>query len=288
MTAPVVAITGATGYLGSVLEPAFVGAGYSVRRLVRNPRADTDDREFTLGAAVEPSTLEDIDVLVHCAYDMKLTKRPEIWERNVFGTVRLLDAARAVGVRRTIAVSSMSAYPGTRQLYGRAKLETELAALGRNMVVLRPGLVYGPGWGGMARTLRRLSALPVLPDFGKRAYQFTVHEEDLAAAFLMAAGSANAPTVPLGVACPDPLPFRSLLVALAASQGKRVPLFVPTPGIAVLGALRSAELLGVPLPVRADSLLGLLRPAPVVENVEVLTELGVHLRSFDSQEGPES
>ena len=145
MTLPIVTITGATGYLGSVLKPAFVEAGYSVRCLVRTPRPATDDHAFALGAAVEPSMLEGVDVLVHCAYDMTLTKRSEIWELNVFGTVHLLDAAEAAGVRRTIAVSSMSAYPGTRQLYGRAKLAAELTALNRNMTVVRPGLVYGPG-----------------------------------------------------------------------------------------------------------------------------------------------
>ncbi len=285
MTTRVAAITGATGYLGTVLESAFIGAGYSVRRLVRTPRPATDDRAFTLGPDVDPSGLEGVDVLVHCAYDMKLTRRSDIWERNVFGTIRLLDAARAVGVRRTIAVSSMSAYPGTRQLYGRAKLETELAALGRNQVVLRPGLVYGPGWGGMAGTLRKLSALPVLPDFGARTHQFTVHEDDLAAAFVSVAGVDDAPTVPVGVACPESVAFRSLLIALATGQGKPPPRFVPTPGVAVLGALRSAELLGVPLPVRADSLLGLLRPGPFVANVEVLTGLGVRFRPFDER-GP--
>jgi nucleoside-diphosphate-sugar epimerase len=252
---------------------------------VRTPRPATDDRAFTLGPDVDPSGLEGVDVLVHCAYDMKLTKRSDIWERNVFGTIRLLDAARAVGVRRTIAVSSMSAYPGTRQLYGRAKLETELAALGRNQVVLRPGLVYGPGWGGMAGTLRKLSALPVLPDFGTPTHQFTVHEDDLAAAFVAVAATDNPPKVPVGIAFPDPVPFRSLLVALATGQGKQAPRFVPTPGVAVLGALRSAELLGAPLPVRADSLLGLLRPAPFVTNVGVLTDLGVHLRPFDGRAG---
>jgi nucleoside-diphosphate-sugar epimerase len=283
VTAPVVAITGATGYLGSVLEPAFLAAGFAVRRLVRSPRPATDDRAFALGDVVESSILEGVDVLVHCAYDMTLTKRTEIWERNVFGTVRLLDAAEAAGVRRTVAISSMSAYPGTRQLYGRAKLDTELAAFSRNMAVVRPGLVYGPGWGGMAGTLRRLSTLPVLPDFGTRAHQFTVHENDLAAAFLTLAQIDEAPGVPLGIAHPDPVPFRSLIIDLAVGQGKPTPRFIPTPGMAVFGALRSAEILGLPLPVRADSLLGLLRPAPVVANVDVLADLGVHLRQFDGR-----
>jgi hypothetical protein len=140
----------------------------------------------------------------------------------------------------------------------------------------------------MAGTLRRLSTLPVLPDFGTRAHQFTVHENDLAAAFLTLARIDDSPTVPVGVACPDPVPFRSLIIDLAVGQGKPTPRFIPIPGMAVFGALRSVEILGLPLPVRADSLLGLLRPAPVVANVDVLADLGVHLRPFDGREGSDN
>ena len=136
----------------------------------------------------------------------------------------------------------------------------------------------------MAGTLRRLSTLPVLPDFGTRAHQFTPHEVDLAAAILTLARINNAPMVPLGVAYPDPIPFRSLIIDLAVGQGKPCPRFVPTPGMAIFGALRSAEILGLPFPVRADSLLGLLHPAPVVANMEVLASLGVHLRPFGGRD----
>jgi nucleoside-diphosphate-sugar epimerase len=288
MTTPVVAVTGVTGYVGSVLEPAFVSAGYRVLRLTRTPRLGTDDRPFTLGPDVRPELLNGVDVLVHCAYDMTVTRRSEIWERNVFGTERLLDAAVAAGVGRTVVVSSMSAYPGTRQLYGRAKLETELAAFGRGMAVVRPGLVYGPGWGGMAGTLRRLATLPVLPDFGARAVQFTIHEDDLAAAVVAIARSAQVPDVPVGIAYPEPLPFRTLISDLATGQGRPRPRFVPVSPVAAYGALRAAETVGVPLPVRADSLLGLVRPAPAVANVAVLSDLGVGLRPFDGRTGTET
>ena len=50
--------------------------------------------------------------------------------------------------------------------------------------------------------------------------------------------------------------------------------------MAMYGALRAAELLPLRLPVRADSLLGLVRPAPHVPNVEVLEQLGIVLQPF--------
>ncbi len=277
---PVVAITGASGYLGSVLVAAFGSAGYAVRRLIRSPVPGSDDRYFDLNSSGPSDALEGVDLLVHCAYDMALTRRADIWQSNVFGTVALFDQAVSRGVRRTIALSSMSAYAGTRQLYGRAKLAMEIAARARGLCVVRPGLVYGAGGGGMAGTLRRLATLPVLPDFGPGAHQFTVSEQDFAAAVVALARAERLPALPVGLAHPKAVLFTELLTSFAASEGKPRPRFVPIPPMAVYAALRATEFLPVKLPVRADSLLGLVRPAPNVPNLEVLEQLGIVPQPF--------
>jgi nucleoside-diphosphate-sugar epimerase len=282
----VVAITGATGYLGSVLVDAFESAGSTVRRLVRSPVPGSSDGSFALGSTPPPGTFEDVELLIHCAYDLGLTKRADIWETNVFGTVALFDQARASGVRRTITLSSMSAYKGTQQIYGRAKLAIETAARARGVCVIRPGLVYGPRWGGMAGTLRRLASLPLVPDFGPGARQFTVRERDFAAAVVALGRADRLPLVPVGIAHQDPVPFAELLGALAASAGRRPPRRLPAPPRAVYAALRVAELLSIPLPVRADSLLGLVKPAPEVSHPEVLQQLGIILHPFAVEVGP--
>lgn len=278
--APVAAVTGANGYLGSVLAAAFGSAGFSVRRLVRSPVHGSSDRAFDLASHGPSDALIGADVLVHCAYDMKLNNRSDIWQTNVFGSIDLFDVAVSSGVRRTITLSSMSAYAGTRQLYGRAKLDVEVSALSRGMVVVRPGLVYGPGWGGMAGTLRRLAKLPVLPDFGPKAHQFTVSEDDFATAVVALATAGHVPTHPVGLAHPDPVSFRTLLTTFARGGAEARPWFVPTPPMAVYGALRAAELMRLNPPVRADSLLGLIRPAPGVPNLEVMDTLGITLQAF--------
>ncbi len=247
---------------------------------MRTPVPGTSDQSFDLNSATSSKILNDVDVLVHCAYDLALTKRSDIWQTNVFGTTALLNRAVSAGVRRTIVLSSMSAYRGTRQLYGRAKLDTEIAALSRGMCVVRPGLVYGPGWGGMAGTLRRLATLPVLPDFGSKAHQFTVREDDFATVVVALAHAKEAAPLPVGVAHPDPVPFSELLAGFAATEGKQGPRFISTPPMAVYGALRAAELLPFQLPVRADSLLGLIRPASNVPNLEFLEGLGIAMQPF--------
>ena len=66
-----------------------------------------------------------MELLIHCAYDMTLTRRSDIKRVNVEGTRRLLRAAADAGVPRVIVLSSMSAYEGTTQMYGQAKLAIE-------------------------------------------------------------------------------------------------------------------------------------------------------------------
>lgn len=274
----VVAITGANGYLGSVLLRRLADTGAEVVRLVRKPVPGDGDRPFTLGDPVPASTLDGVDVLIHCAYDMTLTAPDRVEQVNVIGTQRLLDAAVGRGVPRIILLSSMSAYEGTGQIYGRAKLACEAAGLEVGALSLRPGIVYGPDNRGMAGALTKLLSLPVTPIMARRSHQFAVHEDDLAEAVLAAVDHPDLTGV-LGVAHPEPLSFQALLEGLARVAGV-TPRFVPIPWQPVHLAMRVAERARVPLPLRSDSLLGLVRPAPHVPRVGEWAALGVELRAL--------
>ncbi len=270
------AVTGANGYLGAIVAERLGKEGWQTLRLVRTERGETC-RRFVLGAPVQPELLEGIDLGVHCAYDMALRQRADIWRVNVAGTANLLEAARAAGAGRVIVLSSMSAFDGTTQLYGQAKLQIEAHAQRLGACSVRPGLVYGPRAGGMAGTLQRLSRMPFVPLVGARSYQFTVHEDDFADAIAALADAPEVPTGPIGIANPVPVPFRQILDRFARDQGHRC-RFVPVDWRLVQAALRLGERTPLGLPVRSDSLLGLVRPAPLVPNLEALQSLGIRLR----------
>jgi nucleoside-diphosphate-sugar epimerase len=260
--AGLVGITGASGYLGGVLVNAFGLAGWSVRRLVRAPQQPSDVR-FVLGEDVDSSALTGLDVLVHAAYDLSLVTRRDIWATNVGGTERLLTAATSAGVARTIVVSSMSAYQGTRQLYGRAKLDIEDRSAAHGAIVVRPGLVIGPSSGGMGGALRRLAALPITPTV--RGGQYLVREPQVAQAIVDLAAAPDAwPGQPIGLAIPVELTFGEVLRMVAREAGLRPPRLLPVPWRLLYGLIRAAEALRLPVGFRADSLLGLVRPAPGV------------------------
>jgi nucleoside-diphosphate-sugar epimerase len=281
---PVVGITGASGLVGGVACDAFANAGYRVRRFVRRPGVDNEDRPYALESGAAARDLRGVDVLVHCAYDLAAVTRRDVWRINVVGTRRLLDAAIDAGVRRTILVSSMSAVLGTPQIYGRAKLTCETEAFTRGMVSARLGLVYGPRWGGMAGTLRRLAGLPVVPVVAGSAHQFTLHEDDLSRALLVLAEAPAVSSRPIGLAHPSPSTFEQILRSLAAARGT-TPIFVPAPWRALYLALRAGEVARLPMPVRADSLLGLAHAANSVPGQREAEALGLTFRPFSVDNG---
>jgi nucleoside-diphosphate-sugar epimerase len=271
-------VTGAYGYLGSLIRGHLEEAGWTTTALARTPRNGDSASRWSLDAPPPTELLDSCDALIHCAYDFEPRGREEVWAVNVAGSARLLDAAVKAGVGRILVLSSMSAYAGTGQIYGQAKLAIERATLDAGGVAIRPGLVWGNDPRGMAGTLRRLAKLPVLPDLGPGARQFPVHEDDLARTVVEILASPGWTPEVFGVAQPRAVDFRSVLLALA-DDGTRPHYFIRVPWQAIYGVLAVAEKLRLS-PVRADSILGLVRPAPDVPPSVAFPDLGAKMREL--------
>src|SRR4051812_36201363 len=103
-----VAVSGSSGYLGGLVVGRFERSGWNVVRLER-PRDDRPStpnrRPFVLGDQPAPGLLDDVEVLVHCAYDLTVTRAEDISRINVEGSRRLLDSATDAGVSRIVSVS---------------------------------------------------------------------------------------------------------------------------------------------------------------------------------------
>ena len=82
------------------------------------------------------------------------------------------------------------------------------------------------------------------------------------------------------LAHPSPVPFEQLLRDIARASADHEPRFIPLPWVPVYWAIRAVERTPLTLPVRADSLLGLVRSAPSVPNIEDLRDLKIELRPF--------
>jgi nucleoside-diphosphate-sugar epimerase len=185
-----VLITGAAGFLGKELVKRFAAdPDVVVRAHVRSPQAAGPLREL-LGSVpgrheivaanlLKPADLAplvaDCDVVVHAAAGMRGAPA-DMYLNTVVATRNLLDATNASSARRVVLISSFAVY-GTRELpsgglvdettpleprlderdgYCVAKLHQEelareYAAKAKwDLVVLRPGVIYGPGAAGIS------------------------------------------------------------------------------------------------------------------------------------------
>ncbi len=272
-----VAITGANGYVGTTLRAAFAASGYRVIALQRSaPRDECDYVPYSLEHGPTAPLPGDVTAVVHCAYDLRARHSAEIEKINLGGTEKLLQAVGDVPV---VLISSQSAYAGTQQIYGRVKLACEDLVTARGGTSLRLGLVHGGTDGGMIGALRKVAALPVVPMPRPDSYQYAVHADDMARCVVATTEQAPPHRV-LGVANPRRVPFSEIMRTLRAGVTVKPLRAVPVPFAAVYRALRAAEGAGVRAGFRADSLLGLMRPAPDVPHVEHWAEHGISLRDF--------
>jgi nucleoside-diphosphate-sugar epimerase len=175
--APLIALTGATGFLGSHIADALLAAGCRVRASVRATSSlrwlegkDLATRELDLGSAADADRLLDgADGVIHCAGVVSET-RPGDYERGNVGITRtLLEAAarRWDGVPTGAApafvfISSLAAHgpapldrPAVESgaaapitAYGRSKRDAEKEVVRApglfRRAILRPPALYGP------------------------------------------------------------------------------------------------------------------------------------------------
>ncbi len=109
-----IAVTGASGFVGKVLLAELLSAGWKVRVLTREPKkwVASESLDVFVGDLVDTHDWSDflngVDVMIHAAAEIR---KPNLMNAvNVEGPKRLLDAAVASGVRRWVQLSSVGAY----------------------------------------------------------------------------------------------------------------------------------------------------------------------------------
>jgi nucleoside-diphosphate-sugar epimerase len=271
-------ITGASGFVGGQLAAAFERDGWRIRRW---SSAATGENNFRLGEEIDPKRLEGAQALVHCAYDFRPRAREAIYSINVEGSRELFEAARRAAVPRIIFVSSLSAFPGCRSLYGQAKLEIESFALSSGALCLRPGLVYAnqPGgvFGKLVSQVRKSTVIPLIT--GGPQLQYLVHADDLAAGILRCLRPAEVwPVEPVAVAAPEPHTLRFILQEIARTLQRPI-RFLPVPWRGVWLALKTLELAKFPTNFRSDSLVSMIHQNRN-PSFELSKQLGFGCRPF--------
>ncbi len=269
-------VTGATGLLGRQVCAALGRDGRRHRALVRV----TSNRDVLAGAGSWmcegdltrrgslDAPLEDVETVLHLAGVVRSKDAERNRAVHVDGTRNLLEAAKAAGVRRVVAVSSDTVLRSRRGVYAQSKKEAEdllRAATGVEVVILRPPMMIGPHSPHLASMLKA-ARLPVLPLPGGLAMRRPVGVWDVADAVVRCIDLApdDLPDEPIDLPGPEALPFGDLIALVARRAGRSPPRVLTVPDAAIRRLARVTERLGDDPPLTIERLDGMAEE-PVVD-----------------------
>lgn len=180
-----VALTGGTGFVGQAVLDVLARRGIAVRALARTvPKDGREPIEWVPGSLADQAALarlvDGVEAVIHIAGLTTSHDPAELDAANAEGTLALVEAAKAAGVRRFVFVSSLAAREPDLSAYGasKAKAERIVAASALDWTTVRPPAVYGPRDKDMLELFKaaRLGVVPMPPP-GRASM---IHVDDLA------------------------------------------------------------------------------------------------------------
>jgi NADH dehydrogenase len=274
-----VLVTGGSGYVGSHLVRRLVEAGQPVRALVRQRRlAEREGRlaglevELLEGDVTRPDlltpALRGAGSVLHTVA-IAIEKRGGSYEEvNYRGTLNVVEAARAAGVRRVVFLSQLGAAADVpfRFLASKGKAEDYVAASGLDWTIFRPSVIWGPE-DEFANTFARLVKLTplIFPIVGDQRSRFQpVWVEDVVSCVVAALRDPSTIGRRYELGGPEVLTLEEIeRRTLQAVGARRWMLRFPMPLLKLAVALMEVAL---PSPPVTRSLLELLAVSNVPES----------------------
>jgi nucleoside-diphosphate-sugar epimerase len=248
-----IAVTGAQGFIGSALCQALSLLGHEVSCWVRSPKKP-GDKVFVMPDKIEPALFEDKpDWVIHAAYVTQFKTAKKTWAANIKGSMRLFELAQDHG-SKILFLSSLSAHVEALSIYGRSKFQLESALDLNKHLIVKPGIVIGPG-GLFLRMIRLLQRLWFGVLFwGGTQPLYGVALDDLIAACIQLMEQNAVGRYHVMEAKPHTVKnfYQTLMQALELK-----PRMLSLPGDISLFAVQQLEKMRIHLPISSENLLGL-------------------------------
>jgi uncharacterized protein YbjT (DUF2867 family) len=245
-----IAVTGAFSYSGKYITKRLLERGEEVITLTGHPnrpnpfggkvKAFPLDFDPSLHSGQAPlhmtRSLQGVDVLVN-TYWVRFDKGENTQPRAVENTRKLVQAAKAAGVKRIvhISITNPSAESHLPYFWGKAANEKAVIESGLSYAILRPTVLVGDEdilINNIAYLLRRFPFF-FLPGDGSYKLQ-PVHVEDVAR--LAVEGVFRTDNYVIDAVGPDIFTFKEMVQLIGKTIGARRPLISVPPRLALLAA----------------------------------------------------
>jgi nucleoside-diphosphate-sugar epimerase len=268
-----VVVLGGSGFAGAAIIEALTRTGYatvSAQRHAPSARGNTTQIRWD---ATQSADIRHLSQGALCVVNAVSGNN-----RVLLAATRALLAA-ADGACRIVHLSSMDVYGNTRgyvredatlradSRYGAAKIACENMLAGKDAVILRPGLIYGPGSAQWVGRIGRLLRAHRIGDLGKHGDGRCnlVFARDLGEAVVAAIGNSAAAGYAINIGMTAPPRWNDFLVAFGRSIGavpvRRIPAWRLTVEASVAPALHLARHAAHALGRTPDILPDLISPS---------------------------
>ncbi|MFQ5477327.1 MAG: NAD-dependent epimerase/dehydratase family protein [Candidatus Binatia bacterium] len=266
-------VTGGTGFLGGRVVAGLLERGAEVIALVRHgsdgsalEAAGVELVRGELGELEPPfSAVESCDVVFHCGARVETGGAwPCFHKTNVLGTKQLMELAFRAGVSRFVHVSSLGIFgvssnnltikpdsnydekPFLRGHYTRSKLHADRVACaaarnGKPVVIVRPGVLYGPGRPLFMGRVHKQLGSRLLVVIGGASYPVPICFVDNAAAAIIKAGSVKGIDGRMFNVIDDPGLRQDRYFRVLGTLRERSPVVVYVPAALISPVLRLVE-----------------------------------------------
>ena len=266
-------VTGASGFVGSHLVPALLGAGHQVIALARTPTAGETvvgrlpgprrgDVEVRIGDVTRPESLAPAmagaDAVVHLvALPRDFRGGADLRLVNTEGTRAVIAAMWKAGVKRLIHMGAMGVEddPALHYASSKAKAESLVSDSGLDWTILKPSLQFGEGDGffNIIASLVRISpGIVPVPGDGSARFQ-PIHSGDVAMVTVRALADPSTIGAVFELGGPRYWTYREITREVLTSLGKRR-VIMPMPVVLIRLVAGTAELAHIPFPVATDQL----------------------------------
>jgi uncharacterized protein YbjT (DUF2867 family) len=227
-------VTGGTGFVGRAVIQALRSDGYVVRCLVRRG-SERDLRGLGAVERVEGDILvrrgleegmAGCQALIHLVGIIR--ERPAVASTfemvHTQGTINVIEAAAAAGVRRYLHMSALGSRPGARARYHQTKWAAEEAvrASGLAWTIFRPSIIYGRGDEFVKMLAHMVDRYPIVPVIGSGRQRLQpVPVEQVAEGFARALTLPATEKQVYEVGGPDRVTMVELLDAIGGALGHR-------------------------------------------------------------------
>lgn len=286
----IIAVTGASGFVGRYLATALFGEQHNLRLLhhtrptpitenknITSLCGDIDNVDFLINA------FENVEVVYHLVGIIAETRQLTFEKTVARGTENVILASRKCGVKKIIYLSALGTGPEAASKYHRTKWRAEEAVRnsGLDYLIFRPSVIFGKGDGFVSMLSRMIRLMPITPIVGRGEFLLQpIFIDDLISVMIESLHNSGALNKTIEIGGAEQLKYREIIgIIKRVLQKRRGTIYLPMWFMKINAWI--LEKIMKPAPLTTDQ-LKMMRAGNICDNEQMKEIFGIEPITFEN------